>query len=53
MKYIIEDWIGNRMFPGDTFDSFEEGWDFIYEHIPDIDNQYDDIFVVELSEKTE
>jgi len=53
MKYIIEDWIGNRMFPEDTFDSFETGWDFIYEHIQDINNQYDDIFVVKLIGRAE
>ena len=45
-KWIIMDWAYNRMFVTKEFDSFEDGWDFIYENIEDVDNAYDDIFVV-------
>jgi hypothetical protein len=33
MKYIIQDWAGNVLFNGREFDSFEDGWDFISEHM--------------------
>lgn len=49
--YIIQDWAGNRMFPRKTFESFEDGWDFIYENIPEEkewDGTYDDIFIVQV-----
>ena len=31
--YKIIDWAGNRMFPNNTFDSFENGWEHIYENV--------------------
>jgi len=45
-EYKIEDWAGNTMFDGKTFKTYEDGWAYIYEHIDDKDNAYDDIFVV-------
>ena len=45
-KWIIIDWAYNRLFPKMEFESFEDGWEFIYENIEDEDNAYDDIFVV-------
>lgn len=45
-KWIIIDWAYNRLFPKMEFESFEDGWDFIYENIEDEDNAYEDIFVV-------
>ena len=45
-KWIIMDWVYNRMFVTKEFESFEDGWEFIYENIEDVDNAYDDIFVV-------
>ena len=45
-KWIIIDWAYNRLFPKMEFESFEDGWDFIYENIEDEDNAYDDIFVI-------
>ncbi len=33
------------MFNGIEFDSFEEGWDYIYANVVDIDNVYEDLFV--------
>ena len=59
MKYIIKDWCSNVLFGGREFDSFEEGWDFIYENDPEpaertskwIDGWYDDYFVEEKKEE--
>jgi len=31
--YEIIDWAGNRMFIGKTFDTFEDGWNYIYENV--------------------
>lgn len=48
-NYIIEDWAGNRLFKDKSFDSFEEGWEFIYENIKEDspeDGTYDDYYVV-------
>lgn len=47
-KFIIQDWMGNRMFPKKSFDSFEEGWEFIYENVED-EESYEDIFVEKVS----
>ena len=56
MKYIIEDWAGNRLFSHKEFDSYEDGWDFIYENVDnsqyeesqkDNDNVYQDIYVIQ------
>jgi hypothetical protein len=54
MKYIIKDWMGNICFNGVEFDSFLEGWDYIYvndpmpeESHPDYNSWYDDYFVEE------
>lgn len=55
-KFVIKDWAGNRMFPNEEFNSFEEGWEFIYENVDNSkydetenenDNAYQDIFVLE------
>jgi hypothetical protein len=50
-KWIIQDWAGNHLFTDKVFDSFEDGWDFIYENVKEEtedDGTYDDYFVVEL-----
>ena len=49
-KWIIVDWTNRRLFKTCIFDSFEDGWEFIYETIPDEDNSYDDVFVITLEE---
>lgn len=52
-KYIIQDWAGNRLFPNDIFDTFEEGWDFIRENVEEDspeDGTFDDYYVVELED---
>lgn len=51
--YIIVDWTNKRLFPTKTFDSFEEGWEFIYENIEEEeedDGTYEDVFVVQVSQ---
>jgi len=45
LKFIIKDWAGNIMFNSIEFDTFEEGWDYIYANVVDIDNVYEDLFV--------
>ncbi len=44
-KFIIEDWAGNRMFPDKSFDTFEDGWAFVYEKFPE-EECFDDIYVI-------
>lgn len=31
--WIITDWAGNHLFINEAFESFEDGWEFIYENI--------------------
>ena len=31
--YKIIDWAGNRMFKDKTFNTFEDGWGYIYENV--------------------
>jgi hypothetical protein len=59
-KFIIQDWAGNRMFPENTFDTFEDGWEFVDENVDNSefeksgdenDNALQDIYVVEMSSK--
>ena len=57
-KYGIVGWITytnvslseQLLFGGITFDTFEQGWDWIYANVSDEDNAYDDLFVMELEE---
>ena len=49
-KWIIMDWAYNWLFPRQEFESFEDGWDWIYENIEDEDNAYADLFVVSKDE---
>ena len=44
-KFIIKDEFGNVCFHGKTFDSFDDGWCFLYETFPVIhkeDGTHDD-----------
>jgi hypothetical protein len=47
-KFIIKDWADNHLFVGQSFESFDDGWEFLYEQFPDGDNDrtFDDLFVV-------
>mgnify|MGYP003335512127 CR=1 FL=1 len=52
MKYHIKDWMGNVLFKGKKFPSFEDGWGYIYsrdpmpdESHPDYNSWYDDYYV--------
>lgn len=47
--FIIKDWAGNILFNGKEFNSFEDGWDFIYTKIKD-EEVYQDLSV-ELKEE--
>jgi len=43
----IQDWAGNDVNTGgETFETFEDGWGWIYQHVVDEDNAYDDYYVV-------
>ena len=46
MKYKIIDWMSNRIFPNKTFDTFEEGWDFLQQKFKD-DEDLQEYFIVE------
>lgn len=57
MKYIIKDWAGNILdFKGTfklpqlavamEFNSFDDGWDWIYEHVGN-EEAYQDLFVIQ------
>lgn len=45
MKWKIEDWAGNRMFPAKTFKTFDDGWAFVMGVFTD-DNDLQEVFVV-------
>lgn len=55
-KFIIQDWAGNHLFTDEEFESYEEGWEYIYEHVDNSlydetgdenDNEYQEYYVVE------
>lgn len=55
--FQIQDWAGNVLFDGKTFDTFDDGWAHIYKEIPDSMSDthedqsfYDDYYVVEIKE---
>jgi hypothetical protein len=37
-KFIIVDTFNNHCFASETFDSYEDGWEFLYQKYPVIDN---------------
>ena len=48
-KFIILDWMGNHKFNNIIFDSFEDGWDFLYVTFPGDDSYLDDFYVTEVT----
>jgi hypothetical protein len=55
MKYIIEDWAGNTikersksgLLITPEFETFQDGWDYIYTKFPNGENaEWDDLYVV-------
>jgi hypothetical protein len=48
-KWHIQGWTGRILWDGKTFDSFEEGWEWIYTNDPmpenAEENYYDDYYV--------
>ncbi len=52
--YKIYDWANNEVNTGGkTFDTFDDGWEWIYTNIPDKDHAYDDLFVLLCDEQGE
>lgn len=57
-KWVIQDWMGNVLFGGKTFDTFEDAWSWVYEKdpmpeegSPEYDEHwYDDYYVVEMNQ---
>ncbi len=54
--YIIIDWAGNRLFKDKVFNSFDEGWEFIYANVDNSkyeetqnedDNEHQEYYVIE------
>lgn len=49
MKYIIQDWAGNHLFQDKVFDSYKEGWEYIYANVQEEtenNRTYDDYYIV-------
>ena len=46
MNYIVIDWANNLMYNGKQFDTFEDGWDYIYRLNPDDESGLDDFYVI-------
>jgi len=49
-KYKIVDWMNNRIFPNKVFETFEDGWDYIYKKF-DNEEDHQEYFVVNVNEK--
>jgi|TARA_R100000482_G_C5013581_1_gene96700 hypothetical protein len=50
MKFKIVDWMNNRMFPDKVFNTFEDGWEFIYEKIHN-EEDHQEYYVVDEKQK--
>lgn len=48
-KFIIIDWANNHINPKKEFDTFEDGWEFIYLTVDD-EEAYQDLFVIPKSD---
>jgi hypothetical protein len=35
-KWIIQDWTGTRKWPKKEFNSFDDGWSFLYQELPKV-----------------
>jgi len=58
LAWVIQDWTSKVLWDGKQFNSFEEGWGWIYEQDPmpdeshpDYNSYYDDYYVVEIERK--
>lgn len=47
-KYIIQDWAGNHLFKDQSFETFEDGWNFIYSEFPD-EEELEDYYVIRIN----
>lgn len=43
-KWVIMDWAGNRCFPDESFDTFDDAADFLYEMFPE-EESFDDYVI--------
>lgn len=51
MNWFIQDWAGNTMFNGQTFDTFEDGWSHVLQHSPE--ECWEDIYVEPIEKRRE
>ena len=49
--FRIYDWAGNLCFTNESFDTFEDGWEFIYENVND-ESYYDEFYVLADNQNT-
>ena len=58
-KFIIIDWAWNHLFKDKEFETFEDGWEYIYENVDNSkydetgnedDNEYQEYYVITKSE---
>jgi hypothetical protein len=51
MSFIIVDWAGNHLFQDKTFETFENGWDHLYQYFDENSMECDEwaqeYFVIE------
>ena len=57
--FIITDWAGNHLLKDKEFETFEDGWEYIYENVDNSkydetgnedDNEYQEFYVISKSE---
>lgn len=52
MDWIIEDWTGKHLFPDQSFQSFQDGWNFLNQKFEnEEDGWQDEYFVVKKDEE--
>lgn len=44
--YVIIDWANNLLFNGKEFETFEDGWDYLYRLFPEDESEFDDYYVI-------
>lgn len=50
MTYGIFDWAGNHLFPAESFETFEDAWDFILVNaLVESEEDYGEYYALEIS----
>jgi len=49
-KYKIVDWMNNRIFPDKIFNTFEDGWEYIYNKFNN-EEDHQEYYVVDFNQK--